>query len=179
VVSVYGYELDLRVRIRSSRDNVALEAYGIFYDNDPVTVVGNTLQMEVRKFKAVAENLSSFTLNNFLPNADLLRVYYVEGGQVFPYGAFSLQGQTVIFPANSFNNNGVEADITLVFDQMRGGAYDNSDTNAALLAANFLGSTDGTIDKSQSGRGIFLRRPDGTLREITIDDSDNIVVYSI
>lgn len=48
-----------------------------------------------------------------------------------------------------------------------------------LLAGNFLGSTDPVLDKSQNGRGIFLRRPDGTLREITIDNSDNIAVFSV
>lgn len=174
-----GIELDLRVRITASQNDVALDGYGIFYDNDPVTTVDNVLQLEVRQFKAVADNFSTFTLTNFLPNADLLKVYYIQGGQVFHYGAFSLQGQDVIFPTNTFNNNGIEADITLVFDQVRGGAYDNSDTNAALLAANFLGSTDGTIDKSQAGRGIFLRRPDGTLREITIDNDDNISILSV
>jgi hypothetical protein len=48
-----------------------------------------------------------------------------------------------------------------------------------LLAANHLGSIDPTVDKSANGRGIFLRRPDGTLREICIDDNDNIVIYSV
>jgi hypothetical protein len=66
-----------------------------------------------------------------------------------------------------------------VFDQTTGGAFDNSDLNGLLLANNHLGSTDTSIDKSVNGRGIFLRRPDGTLREICIDDSDNIVVYSV
>ena len=65
------------------------------------------------------------------------------------------------------------------FDQSEQGAFDNSDVNGNLLATNHLGSTDPNIDRSQNGRGIFLRRPDGTLREITIDDTDNIVVYSV
>jgi hypothetical protein len=60
-----------------------------------------------------------------------------------------------------------------------GNSFDNSDRNAAILAANNLGSTDPSIDHSQNGRGIYLRRPDGTLREITIDNSDNIAVYSV
>ncbi len=73
----------------------------------------------------------------------------------------------------------MEKTQTLIFDQIRGGAFDNSDTNAALLATNHLGSTDGSIDRSSAGRGLFLRRPDGTLREITIDDNDNIAIYSV
>jgi hypothetical protein len=47
------------------------------------------------------------------------------------------------------------------------------------MATNHLGSTDATVDKSVNGRGFYLRRPDGTLREICIDDSDNITVYSV
>lgn len=53
------------------------------------------------------------------------------------------------------------------------------DRNAELLAGNYLGSTDASLDKSSAGRGIFLRRPDGTLREIAIDNDDQIAVYSI
>lgn len=48
-----------------------------------------------------------------------------------------------------------------------------------LVSENYLGSTDPLLDRSSNGRGIFLRRPDGTLREITIDNSDNIIVYSV
>lgn len=54
-----------------------------------------------------------------------------------------------------------------------------ADDLEALTSGNFLGSTNPAIDQSANGRGIFLRRPDGTLREIAIDDNDNIVVYSV
>lgn len=54
-------------------------------------------------------------------------------------------------------------------------AVDNSN---ALLTDNHLGSTNPQYDRSVPGQGIFLRRPDGTLREIAIDNDDNIVVYS-
>ena len=40
-----------------------------------------------------------------------------------------------------------------------------------------MGSTDPTIDRSSPGKGIYLRRPDGTLREITIDNNDDIALY--
>ena len=174
-----GIALDLRVRITSSAGSKALDGYGIFYDLEPVGVASGVKQLEVRKFKAVADNLSSFTLTNFLPDPDVMTVYYVEGGQAFKYGAFTLQGYTVQFPTNSFNNGGVEADVTLVFAQLEGSGFDNSDSNAALLTANHLGSTDATIDKSLAGFGLFLRRPDGTLREIAIDNNDNLVIYSV
>lgn len=53
------------------------------------------------------------------------------------------------------------------------------DRTTELVNGNFLGSTDSALDKSLAGRGIFLRRPDGTLREITIDNNDQIAVYSV
>ena len=62
---------------------------------------------------------------------------------------------------------------------IRIGTKDTSDDNAALLAGNHLGSPNAAIDMSVAGRGIFLRRPDGTLRELTIDDDDNVAIYSV
>ena len=47
------------------------------------------------------------------------------------------------------------------------------------MAENHLGSQDGSQDLSIAGRGIILRRPDGTLRELTIDDLDNIAIKSV
>ncbi len=172
-----GRNLDLRVRITSSASNVELKGYGILYGRQEQVVTG-LLNREVQSFDGTVNNYNTFTLANFLPDPDLLRVYHVETGQVYLYGTggFSLNGYQVIFPANTFNGLGT---VTLVFDQLEGTSFDNSDRNAALMAANFLGSTDASIDRSQNGRGIFLRRPDGTLREITIDNSDNIVVYSV
>lgn len=175
---VKGIELDLRVRITSSAA-ANLDGYGIFYDKGVANIVTGVKNREVFNFQAVADNDNSFTLTKFVPEPDLLDVYYIQAGQVYKYPAFVVNGQVIEFPVNQFNNGGVEADVTLVFDQTRGGAFDNSDLNALLLAGNFLGSTDASIDRSANGRGIFLRRPDGTLREIAIDDSDNIVVYSV
>jgi hypothetical protein len=51
--------------------------------------------------------------------------------------------------------------------------------NRAILAENGLGSQDASLDLSQPGKGILLRRPDGTLREIALDDDDNIVIKSV
>jgi hypothetical protein len=104
-------------------------------------------------------------------------VYDVNSGQVYRFGAFTVNGQSVQFDDGQFLSPGET--LTLVFDQTAGSAYDNSDVNALLLATNHLGSTDATIDKSAAGRGIFLRRPDGTLREITINDNDEIEIYSV
>lgn len=175
---VKGIELDLRVRITSSTA-ANLEGYGIFYDKAVGNIATGILNRQVFHFQAVADNDNEFNVTSFIPNADVLNVYYIQAGQVFQHPAFQIDGNTIKFEVDQFNNGGVEAPVTLVFDQTRGGAFDNSDLNGLLLASNFLGSTDGSIDKSSNGRGIFLRRPDGTLREIAIDDSDNIVIYSV
>jgi hypothetical protein len=171
-----GITIDLRFRVTSSAGSKKLDGYGIFYDKSIGNISTGILQREVFHFDGTA-NLNEFTLTKFIPNPDLLKVYDVTSGQVYTFGAWTLQGQKVVFEVNQFNSPGNP--ITLVFDQTTGGAFDNSDLNGLLLANNHLGSTDTSIDKSVNGRGIFLRRPDGTLREICIDDSDNIVVYSV
>lgn len=172
-----GRVLDLRVKITSSASNKRLNGYGILYDLQTAGIVGGIKNRQVFRFNSTT-NPNSFALTNFSPDPDLLNVYMVETGQVFKAPSFYLSGNTVVFPANSFNNGGTPVDLTLVFDQTTGSSFDNSDSNALLLASNFLGSNDASIDRSVNGRGIFLRRPDGTLREIALDDQDNLVVYS-
>ena len=175
IYAINGRVEDLRVRITSGAANVQMLGYGIFYGRQD-NVINGIKNREVQSFNGTTDNLNTFTVTNFLPDPDLVRVFHVETGQVYMPGAFLLNGTQFIFPANTFAGLGT---VTLVFDQTLGGSYDNSDTNAALMAANFLGSTNASIDRSSAGRGIFLRRPDGTLREITIDNSDNIAVYSV
>jgi hypothetical protein len=88
-----------------------------------------------------------------------------------------LDGQKVIFEAGQFLSPGDT--ILLRFVQIDGTVFDQSDVNALLLASNHLGSTDASIDRSVPGRGIFLRRPDGTLRELVINNADEIEIYSV
>lgn len=172
-----GIELDLRIRVTSVTNPGKLESTGIFYDKTLSAKVADG-QINIQVFEINGDDdETEFTLTRFTPHPDLLKVYDVNSGQVYTYGAFALDGHKVIFEAGQFLAPGET--ITLRFMQVEGTAFDNSDTNALLLASNFLGSTDASIDRSQAGRGIFLRRPDGTLREITIDNSDNIVVYSV
>lgn len=176
---LYGRLLDLRVRVTSSAADRELMGLGLLYDEASGVLATGNIALE-RWDGTGADNENEFTLTQFIPNPDLLEVYYVQAGQVFRSGAFQIDGQKIIFPVNSFNGGGNPAAvITLWFDQTRGGAFDNSDRNAGLLAGNHLGSTDTSYDRSVAGRGIFLRRPDGTLREIALDDNDNLVVYSV
>lgn len=173
---ILGHKYDLRVKVVSSAGSKKLKSFGIFYDETVASVITGYQALQKVTFSGDA-NTYQFTLTAFLPNPDSLKVYDIKTGQVYRYPAFTLNGQTVEFNSGAFYIPGES--VQLLFDQSEGSGFDSSDSNASLLAANHLGSTDGTIDKSANGRGIYLRRPDGTLREICIDDSDNIVVYSI
>jgi hypothetical protein len=172
---VKGKLLDLRVRITSGTANVSLEGFGIFYgfSQPPVTGIKN---IELQQFSG-DDNINQFTVGTFIPDPDFLKVYFQGSGQVFSYGDFTLDGQIVTFPENSFNFPGET--LTLKFDQTQGQGFDNSDFNGKLLADNHLGDPNPSFDRSVAGRGIFLRRPDGTLREITLDNNDRIAVWSV
>lgn len=175
--TVKGFFLGLKVKVTCSNpvganvDNeFRLVGYGIFYDQYVSGIATGVKAIDVAKFKAVANNYSSFNMTKFLPDADLLTVYHVEKGLSYRYGAFTLNGYSVVFPNNFFYNAGVEADVTLVFEQSKGSSFDNSDKNAALLAANHLGSSDGSIDRSVTDRGIILRDYAGVLQELKLGE---------
>jgi hypothetical protein len=168
VYTLEGLQLDLRVRITRKTigpDEVVSEGFGVFYkDDNKVTPVDGNVFRNVSTFVGNVDNLDTFTLD-FLPDPRLLHVYEWGTGQVYRYGAFVIQGHDIIFEPNTFNK---PETVSLEFLQIQGGSFDNSDRNAALLAANFLGSTDSNIDLSVAGRGIMLRSDDGTLYEIVI-----------
>jgi hypothetical protein len=174
-LDLLGIALDLRVRITSSVASAKLDGYGIRYDKMVGEYVTGIKEIEAFIFSGDL-NTVNFLVSNFTVNPELLRVYDVNSGQVYRYGSFTVDGQTVKFESGQFLAPGET--VKLVFDQLSGGAFDNSDSNANLLASNHLGSNDATYDRSVAGRGILLRRPDGTLREITLDNSDNIVILS-
>jgi hypothetical protein len=176
-ITILGRDLDLRARITSGTSNVSIDGVAVYYYPTFSGISTSGKKLDVKQFLSTA-NTNSFTIG-FLPDPDLLTVYYVEGGQAFRFGAFSLNGYTVTFPVNSFNNGGVTSTVTLVFDQSGKGSFDNSDANAALLASNNLGSTSASLDKSVSGQGIFLRNAAGNLRQIALDSSDNIIISSV
>lgn len=170
-----GRPLDLRVRITSGSNNVKLEGYGIYYSFTPGVQTG-AKNVEVQGFSG-DDNINQFTIHNFLPDADMLKVLFNGSGLVFTFPDFAIDGQVITFPANSFNFPG--EDLRIRFDQSDGQGFDNSDQNAALLTDNHLGSPNIQNDRSVAGRGIYLRRPDGTLRELTLDDNDRIQIWSV
>jgi hypothetical protein len=178
VYDLQGRVLDLRVKVIASQDS-KLEGFGVLYNNQTGNIITGMKNIEVFKFKAVADNDNEFTLTRFTPDPDMLKCFYVESGQCFVRPAFELQGNKIVFPVDTFNNGGVEADVTLIFQQIEGSGFDNSDSNALLLSENHLGSQDATIDRSANGRGIFLRTPSGELVELTIKDDYSIAIYSV
>lgn len=171
-----GHAYDLRVKVVSSASGKKLSAIGVYYDEDVGSVASNPQALQKFSFSGDL-NQNIFPVTMFLPDPSRLKIYDIRTGQVYRFGAFDISGHTITFPSGTFLSSGNI--IELLFDQSEGSGFDNSDSNANLLASNHLGSTDSTVDKSLSGRGIYLRRPDGTLREICIDDSDNIVIYSV
>ncbi len=174
--------LDLIVRVTASQDDVELEALGVFYDAQPAS--SGTEALKYQKFTiSTATNVTEFTLSDFIPVEELVECHVLESGQVFKADnnnseVMSVEGLKVIFPDNHFYDLPART-LTLVFCQNKGQTIDLSDLNGALLSENHLGSEDASLDKSVNGRGIKLRRPDGTIREITIDNSDNIVINSL
>jgi hypothetical protein len=175
-MTLSGIALDLRLRIISGSAS-KLSAFGVFYDkSQPAAVASGSLNIQEFEFLGSA-NTYQFTITKFLPHPDLLRVYDVFTGQCYVYGSFGLQGSTVVFESGPFYQPGQT--VRLRFVQIEGTVFDNSDVNGLLLAANSLGSTNSAIDRSVAGKGIFLRRPDGTLREIYINNSDQLAVRSV
>lgn len=175
---VWGRPLDIRLRVTASAASKAISAFGVFYNRVVTGMMTGVKRVWGTKFKAVVDNTSSFTLP-WLPDPDLLRVYFVEAGTVFVYGAFTLDGRNVVFPANTFNNGGVESDITLRFVQTEGSSFDNSDNNAALLAAAHIASSDGAISKGVNGRGVPLLADDGTYCELAVVRENGVLTPTI
>lgn len=174
--NLYGIAIDLRVQVTSSTTS-KLAGIGLFYNAQTSGLsTSNVKQRQVFSFSGSA-NTTSFTITNFVPDPDLLKVYDVGTGQVYTYGAFSINGMNVNFTSGQFLSPGNT--ITLVFDQTVGGSFDNSDRNANLLATNHLGSSDATVDRSLAGQGLFLRSPNGTLYEITVADDGSIATYTV
>lgn len=174
VLTLQGRLLSLKVRIVGGTADSLLNGYGIFYKKE--SVIENAqgiLSQQKFLFDGIVDNLNEFELN-FQPDYRILKVYETFTGQVYRFGTFTLEGTKVIFPPNTFKKSGTQE---LLFEQVEGtpSSFDNSDSNKQLLIANHLGSTDPDLDLSISGRGMYLRSPDGTLREITVDNSGNVI----
>lgn len=172
VYRLEGRVLDVRIKITSSAtaDDKLLSSYGLFYNYEDGIQFSSPVFRELFKFDGTIDNDNEFVLTNFLPDSRLLMCFATGTGQVFRYGDFVLDGHKVIFPPNTFN---VVGDVELEFFQNQAVAGPASTVADSLLAANNLGSTDASIDKSANGRGIILRNQNGDLIEIGLDASNN------
>ena len=172
-----GRLLDLRLKITSATADVNLFGYGMFYDiDDASSIISGGYERYVIKFSGDLDKIF-FPISEFTPDPLLLGVYEVETGQVYRRGAWQLDGTTIEFPTGTFDKPGEE--ITLEFFQLFGGSLQFDARNRQLMAENHLGSANPSSSLSAPGRGIILERPDGTLREITINDDDNIEIKTV
>lgn len=169
---------DFRLRITSSAGSKAVEAFGLYYRNiDAGMMVTGRNNTETQTFNSATEKLSpcSFTLTRFMPDPDFILA--ICDGAVYHAGDFaSIDGYKITFADNFFQEASPGRTMKIKFMHVGAGSFDNSDVNANLLAAQHLGSTDATFDRSVAGRGIMLKRPDGTLREMALDNDDNWTV---
>jgi hypothetical protein len=174
-----GRNLSLKVKITGGTEDASLRGFGVFYNLlSNASVYSEGFQDFKVTFNGYTQNLNEFTLP-FIPEKRLIKVYEQNTGQVYKHGVFSISGNKIIFPLNTFYK---PEQITLIFEQLTIVNFSlplTTDKAYALMVENNLGSTNPNLDASAIGRGIFLRRPDGTLREITIDNEDNIVIYSV
>jgi hypothetical protein len=160
-----GREHDLRVQVEASQNDVLLEGIGTFYgDRGPGFLTGIKARHVFRFSGDNDDTEFEIPIGKFLPDADMLEVFDVNSGQVYKYPAFELQGQTIKFGAGTFLSPGEE--VILIADQTKGGGFDNSDQNASLMAANGLGSTDLSVDRSSPGVGVKNRASDGILYNV-------------
>lgn len=174
VFELTGFDYDLRVKITSSQ-NSSLLGYGVFYGEYAPQAYNTELPLEVFELDGDADE-TELTLTKFFPNISC-KVYIVNTGQVLRYPAFAINGRKIVVAAGQFLIPGTT--VTVLIDQADQGFFDSSDANATLLASNHLGSSDPSVSMAMPGRGVVVKRPDGVLREITLDNSDNIVILSV
>jgi hypothetical protein len=164
--SITGRPHEVKVRITSGTADVNLDGFALFYDrDDSFSLISEGFDRQVFVFSG-DDNINTFDITNFVADPILMNAYEIETGQVHRKGAWTLNGNTVEFPPNTFNQPGET--ITIEFLQVFKGSMQFDSRNRALLAENGLGSEDPSLDLSQPGRGIRLRSADGTLYEIVI-----------
>lgn len=129
--TISGRSLDLRLRITSTDSNKAVIGYGAFYEQES-GILNGVKNVELHQFLSNTDNEDTFSLG-FLPDPDLLKVYHVQTGQVYVYPSFAINGNDIIFPVNTFQQD-VDQLVTLRFAQTEGSSFDNSDSNANQIA---------------------------------------------
>lgn len=174
---IEGITYSLIVRITSSATSAIL-GYGLLFENQTINSPFQMPENYEEQFSGDIDK-QSFTAT-FLPDPKTMIAVDTTpnsdfAGRAFMYPYFSLDGHNVVFPSGTFFEPGVTKRVKFF---NIGSGFDNSDVNRALMAANHLGSSDASVDQSVAGRGVVLRRPDGTLRELRINNLDGIDILS-
>lgn len=178
VFKVEGVSYSLLTRITGAGTTGTLNGFSVFFESSSLLNPISVSKVYETIFSGDIDQ-TTFALT-FLPDPKRLLCLELSGeraGRAYAYPFFTLSGQNVTFPSGTFLDPGVTKQLRFI--DIGGSGFDNSDSNRSLMAANHLGSTDGGIDQSVNGRGIILRRPDGTLREIALDNSDQITITSV
>lgn len=172
---VYGAGTDLRARIVSSAGvEYRLLGFGVdFVLAGPATVSGIS-GYETRTISATEASTGVLTFSSLTYTPGAKQLYAKASGHIFmgPEDFTELSPNQIQFTPGFFSAGQV---VTFFVGF---GIVDGTSDALAILDANNLGSSYPSQDKSKPGKGIVLQRPDGTKREITIDNSDNIVIKS-
>jgi len=138
IYELQGRTVDLRLRVTASQTNRILDAFTVFYKPE-LDSAGGILNYDTKEFDGLSDNTNVFSIN-FNPDYRLLNVYHVQLGQVYKWPAFTISGNVVTFPANTFKTDVTET-ITLKFTQTDGSVFDTSDQNGQSIAALQLTDT--------------------------------------
>jgi hypothetical protein len=179
IFTLSGRELDLRFRATRGTEELEILGIGTLYLERFVgTVQYGDVDRHLESFDGTADNFSVFDVP-FPINPRTLMIFEIGTGQVYRYGlqGFLINGQgQVVFEQNTFQKAGT---VTLEFIQFLGSTVEvGSDVLQALAASN-IGAPGFNADFLQPGRGHFFRRPDGVIRELVINDNDEIEIYSV
>jgi hypothetical protein len=170
----FGTGCDLRIKITSSMAS-KLKGFGVDYAlNTPVGVAGDhSYEERIITAGEAATGLITFGVVRYTPGSHQLQV-------TLDNHAFDAPDYAEISPTQ------IQFDVgdVLLGQTLRArvgfGLVDGSSEALALLAQNKLGHpTSPGLDKSVAGEGLYLRSPNGTLYEVTVDDTGNIVSYPI
>lgn len=173
-----GFRYRLLVRITNGTLDSTLEGYGVFFGEQGGAIEPAVEEPQYFRFSGSLDQ-TDFLITNFYPNPKRVRATFVNSGLTFIHPFFDVIGNLLKFNAGTFLYPGM--DLILKVENMELGGASNIDVSKinALLAENALGSENGVLDLSQAGKGIKIRRPDGTLRMIRLDNNDDLIVESL
>lgn len=173
-----GFRYNLQARITSGSVDVALDGYGIFFGEEGGAVEPSVEEPQYFRFSGSLDQ-TEFTVTNFWPNTKRVRATFVNSGLTFIHPFFDVIGNKLKFDSGTFSYPGMDLILKVENTELGGSVNIDFAKINSLLAENGLGSENGTLDLSSAGKGIKIRRPDGTLRMVRLDDNDNLVIEAL